>query len=301
MFLGLAAAACGGEQLVVAEEAARDPAAMGSVGGGSEPAVVSVVAACPSSPEERKVVLGCWPTRHVGRWRGFFLGNPTYLTMAGEVSQFPIGDLVLSVGTLGAAYLSFGEPVPFDPPEGPLDPYLCIGSSPAVGCAAAQRIIVGFEYALEEIEILDPMLETSGRIIGELPLRVGERLSFGVPLEQPWRSWCELQEPEREACQCTEQCEPRLQECFRFGPPRASIDGYGCTIRDGATTSSVDCGWLAAQIDAPCRCAEAGCFARRSSLSISLRMSDDGRALQGTVQVDGVERGRVEFLREADW
>lgn len=298
----LAAAGCGGDAIIVGEGITAGDSASASAGsGGVAPSGISIPAECPHSPGERQALLGCWPTRHVGHWRGFLIGNPTYPTLSGKSGDFPLGDLVLSIEPFGAARLSFGDPAPFAPPEGAGDAYLCAGSSPDVGCPAADGIVPGYPYELEELEIIDASFAPIPRIAGELTLRIGERLSFGVPLEQPWRTWCELQAPDPGACGRGEPYGAAAVDCLRLGPAPESGDNDACTVMEAGVARNIDCGWLAARESAPCSCSEDGCAARGLSLGMSVRMSEDGQALRGSVLAPaGRELGHVEFLREYD-
>jgi hypothetical protein len=293
--------ACGGQRMVVGEELpGADPNdARGEGTGDGRPSGISVVAECPSSPEERQVRLGCWPTRHVGRWRGFLLGNPVYETLRGEIMEFPLTDIVLSVEPFGAARLSFGEPAPFLPPAGPGDAYLCAGRSPSVGCPAAESIIVGYEYALEDLELFDASVAATAHMTDEFAPRIGEQLSFDVPLDAPWRLWCELQEPERGPCP-VEQYGAAALGCQSASTAPDSLDDETCQVTEGEVTRSVDCGWLAARESAPCSCNEDGCSILHATLAMTLRLSNDGRALRGSVLTPlGTELGHLEFLRES--
>ena len=174
---------------------AEDPEFAPGMGTGSTPSV-ALAAGCPPSPAERQGLLGCWPTRHLGRWRGFFIGNPSYELADGSVRDFPLGDLLLTLELGGSGSLTFGSEAPPVPPTAASDAYLCTGTSAAAGCPAAQQIIEGFVYSLEQIEMLDADVEPNSRITGELPLPIGERLYFTISLGQPWQAWCELQRPE---------------------------------------------------------------------------------------------------------
>ncbi len=305
---GLGAASiggCGGEQLVVGQERGGPTAGSGgmesSAGAGeARPPGVALTDECPTTPLQRQALLGCWPTRHIGRWRGFFTGNPSYESLDGRQSEFPVGDLWLSVGVNGEGRLSFGDSAPPLPSMGGRDAYLCAGTSPESGCPAARRLVEGFVYPLEQMEIVDAQLEPAPRIEGEDLLRVGERLSFGVPLAAPWRDWCELQEPEPSDCVCAEACESAPPECFRFAPDPDDVDASTCEVREGSSARSVDCAYLAARQNAPCSCDAEGCFAAAPSLSISLRMSEDGEALRGAYVPRnlGLQPVRLEFRRE---
>lgn len=289
--------ACGGERMVVGEEVPLQ----GEDDTGTDDASargISVVADCPSSPEERKVRLGCWPSPHVGRWRGFLLGNPMYETARGGRIEFPLTDIVLSVDPFGSARLSFGDPVYFQPPAGSGDAYLCAGRSPSVGCTAAEGIIEGYAYPLEDLALFDATVATTPLAADEFALRIGAGLTFDVPLDEPWRVWCALQEPERGSC-AAERYGAAALGCYRLGVAPDSVDNDACLVIEGEVTRSVDCGWLAARENAPCRCTDDGCSTVRAALSMSLRLSNDGQALRGRVLApQGRELGHLEFLRE---
>jgi hypothetical protein len=202
------ALACGGDALVVAEELAQAE----DVGtGGGEPIIaagaggsdaVALVTECPPDPAERQALPGCWPTRHLGHWRGFFIGNASYELADGTVREFPLGDLVLTLELGGSGSLTFGAEAPTPSRTVTADADLCAGTLPAAGCSAAGQIIPGFVYSLEQIEMLDADFEPMSRITGELPLWVGERLYFGIPLGQPWQAGCERQPPRECFCSC---------------------------------------------------------------------------------------------------
>src|SRR5262245_24210844 len=80
--LASALAGCTGETLVVGGELPRDPDEQEPEGreanDAGAPGEITLVEDCPPSPEERRAAPGCWPPRHLGVWRGFFLGLPRY-------------------------------------------------------------------------------------------------------------------------------------------------------------------------------------------------------------------------------
>jgi hypothetical protein len=103
-------------------------------------------------------------------------------------------------------------------------------------------------------------------------------MQFLVMLGQPWETWCAEQPAPKGACGADAAC----SEPPRVPAPSAVAPGAG---------------------DAPsaaCRCAESGCSPNATSLSMSLRMSDDGEALRGvyTPASGRVDPARLEFTRE---
>jgi hypothetical protein len=178
--------ACSGDVLVVAEERIEPPPDMGGPDANDSPEVrqpgIGVPASCPGSPGERQGLLGCWPTRQVGDWRGYFIGAPLYTLRAGEGDvEFPPGALWLALGVDGAGTLRFGDA---SSAEG------CDRDPESERCASVGRVLEGFVYRLEDIALLDADGEAPPRIQGEPPLRLGEQMSFVVRLGQPWEGLC---------------------------------------------------------------------------------------------------------------
>jgi hypothetical protein len=252
---------CAGEALVVGEER-PSPGAGGegpgpsAVAGSAGRGGVALLEQCPTSPGQRQELLGCWPTRQVGRWRGFFIGAARHETQGGTLEEFPTGELELSLGDGGAGELTFGV-VPGVEEAGPCDD---LGAHP--GCSPPGRLLPGFPYGLVEIELFDPEDDTQVRIAGELPLRRAERMAFRVALGQPWDSWCADQAAPKGGCgdgACAQAPTPP------GAPPAAD---------PGATESPAP--------PPGCRCGAEGCRPDAPMLSFELRMSEDGDALRGT-------------------
>jgi hypothetical protein len=282
-------AGCSGDALVVGEErrgpgADADDALAGGIGPVVPPPDVALISDCPPSPEQRQALLGCWPTRHLGSWRGFFTGVPRYETSDGAVVELPTGEVILELSVTGAGHLAFGVPPPGVPASDP--PFhLCAPRDPAASCAPPGQVIAGFPYELGELELFDPdpTRAPPPRIAGEPPRELAESMSFVVRVAEPWDIWCSSLWPE--------------------GP--AGCAGGDCAAGD----------WLPAPggasaapgADAPdergCRCGASGCRADApsASLSIHLQMSADGRALRGryapnvaSLGVAGLELRKVE-------
>jgi hypothetical protein len=252
--------ACSGEGLVVAgervelppETAGPDPTNPAQV---RQPGI-GVPGSCPGSPGERQALLGCWPTRQVGDWRGYFIGVPRYALRAGAGDlEFPPAALWLALGDDGAGTLRFGDAFSA---EG------CEREPASERCASVGRVLEGFVYELEDIELADADDEAEPRIQGEAPLRVGEKMSFVVRLGQPWQGLC----PE----------------------PSASAASGG--VVPGATPAAEAEGAL-------CSCGSEICRVTAPYLTMSLVMSDDGEALRGvyTPSDPDLATARVEFRR----
>lgn len=280
---------CSGDALLVGEERPRaEPGAddlegPGGIGPAVPPVDVALVSDCPPSPEERRALVGCWPTHHLGSWRGFFIGVPRYETIDGAGAEFPAGDVLLELGVSGAAQLRFGVP-----PEGSVarDPEgsLCGPREVAPGCPAPGHVLAGFAYQLAELELFDPMLAPAARIAGEPPLQLAESMTFVVRVSEPWDTWCAREGPERELSCAGGDCPAGDW----FPPPGAAIDAAASAAADGRG----------------CLCDDSSCRsdAPSVSLSISLQMSADGNALRGSYTPNDARIGqaRLEFRKDSD-
>jgi hypothetical protein len=273
----LALAGCSGSSLLVGEERPRadpgadDPEVPGVGNPAPAPVDVALVSDCPPSPEERQALLGCWPPRHLGSWRGFFIGIPRYQTIDGAGAEFPPGDVLLDLGIDGSAHLTFGAP-----PQGSVAPdppiAACAPRERAPGCPTPGLVIAGFAYQLAELELFDPQLVDEPRIVGEPPIELAESMAFVVHVSEPWDTWCATRGPEREVGCAAGDC-----TAGEWSPAaRAEIDSH------------------AAESDSRgCRCDADGCSAEASSpsLSITLQMSDDKQALRGRYRPNGPSIG----------
>jgi hypothetical protein len=147
-----AVAGCSGDSLLIGQERPRfnpgadDPGGLGSTGSAAPPPDVGLISDCPPSPEERHALPGCWPTRHVGTWRGFFIGIPRYETIDGAGAEFPPGDVLLEVTDDGAAHLTFGATRQALASEPPL--VLCPPREAAPACPTPGLLVAGFAYEL---------------------------------------------------------------------------------------------------------------------------------------------------------
>lgn len=281
--LALAALACSGSSFVVGEER---PGAAGlgedevdgpGVVDPSEPAPdVALLEDCPPSPVERRSLLGCWPTRHVGRWRGFFIGLPRYETLDGGGAEFPRGDVLLELGVDGAGELRFGV-APTEVTASSSAPVpACGGPSSPQECTDPGLLLAGFRYRLEVMELFDAEEAPASRIAGEPRVRFGERMSFVVQVGQPWEAVCADVE-------AAIACAPG--ECARLPERPGAVEPTGGVNPEAPA----------------CRCEASGCEPRGASLSISLRLSDDGLALRGTYTPNDASLGqaRLEFAKDS--
>jgi hypothetical protein len=266
---------CSGEPIIVAEErqmagggGAPDEGAVAGTGGETG---IAVVEDCPLSPAERTELLGCWPTQHVGTWRGYFIGVARYETRDGAGEEFPPGYLVLHLDLDGTGHLTFTDGTSVDA----LDP--CSGLALS-GCSELGRLRMGFDYTLEDIQLVEPKLEGPLPPPGEPVLRAGESMSFQIRLGEPWNDLCP-------------QPSPSL-------PSEAACESGACA--KAAPGVHPDPAPAAEADDPACSCNALGCIVRAPSLRVSLRMSEDGNALRGAYEPDagGISGARLEFLKE---
>lgn len=288
--LALALAGCSGDALVVGDERpppAADADDVRSAGGiipAAPPPDVAPSSDCPPSPEERQALVGCWPTRHLGSWRGFFTSTPRYAALDGAVVDLPQGEVSLELSQAGAAQLRFGLPPPgISASDSPI--HLCAPRAAGAGCAPPGLVIAGFAYELAELELFDsdPTLATPPPIAGEPPRELAESMSFVVRVGEPWDDWCSSQGPERPASCAGGDCSAGDRLPARGAPSEApGADGPD---------------------ERGCRCDANGCRAdgRSASLSIHLQMSADGHALRGSYTPDDASLGVAGLeLRKAE-
>jgi hypothetical protein len=269
--------ACTGESMVIGDELS----VLATIGGDATPDGGVVAAApqevlmlqdCPTAPGERQAVSGCWPSRHVGRYGGFFIGTPRYERLDGSGEEFPSAELELELALDGTGRLSFGGGSAIADRE----PCADVKAPP---CASIGRLLPGFAYRLDDVALFDPKDELP-RIAGEPPLHIAETMSFVIWLGQPWAAWCAAQPaPKAAACladECTEESAEQV--------PAAAVTGNG----DDASSS--------------CRCSEQRCRPSAASLGIELRMSEDGRALRGAYKPSDQAFGeaRLQLEREPE-
>jgi hypothetical protein len=268
---GLLALGCAGKSLLVAEErASTEPAAADSgpdAGAASNQPGVALTQDCPPSPGERRGLLGCWPTQHLGRFRGRFIGAPRYPTLDGKGDDFPAGELVLELAIDGTGELSFGAVGA--PGEG--DPCADVESA---RCASLGRLLPGFGYRLDDILLYDPKDEPP-RVEGEPPRQLAESMSFAIRLGQPWEARCAEQAPANVDCPSGECAAAPTGQ--RRGPAGAA--GAGLVT---------------------CLCSQTGCLPSAPSLAFTLRMSADHQALRGLYSSTdpSVDDARLDFERE---
>lgn len=295
----LALCGCRGERLIVTsgdagisiDDRQNQDAMPGQTVDDASP-VPTLAGACPTDLALRRERDDCWPTRYVGLWSGFLVGDPQYEARDGFLEKFPVGEIELRLGTDGTGTLIFvGDSVPPPPPSAAADPYLCAGATPSTGCPGARQLVEGFAYALENLSIFDASIQSAPRI-GEEPLTVGERFRFDISLGGPWRAWCSVQVPEVRACSCLE-CESEI--CFDLGLAPGVANEAVCE----ASSGGAECGWLAARAEEPCACRSDGCVARERALAILLQMSEDGQSVRGEYlpSRSDLPAARLEFSR----
>jgi hypothetical protein len=250
--MGALLGACAGDRIVVGGQLPPtitelvDADAGAGRDGGTSGSGVSTRAECPDSPGERRELLGCWPTRQVGRWQGFWLGLPRYEMADGAGAEFPPGDVVMRFNVDGAGTFSVGQRA--SQAAGACGPGLDAGS-----CAPVGELLGGFEYRLEQIRLLDAGERGTPRVAGEVLPRAGELMEFEIRLGEPWDGAC-------------------LDEAS------GSCPGGVCPAATNAMASLLE---AAGGPQVPCLCGPDRCVAEAPTLALALTMSEDGRALRG--------------------
>lgn len=243
--------ACAGDRIVIGGQLPPtitelvDADAGADRDGGTSASGVGVRARCPDSPGERRELLRCWPTRHVGRWQGFWLGLPRYETAAGAAAEFPPGDVVMRFNVNGSGTFSVGVLSSA--------PVACGPGLDAGACAPFAEVLGGFAYRLEQVRLQDAGERGTPRVAGEALPRAGELMEFELRLGEPWDAWC---------TEAAAACQGGV--C-----PAARADEMAAT-RAAPGVSPV-----------PCRCGAERCVADAPTLSLALTMSEDGQALRG--------------------
>lgn len=246
--------ACAGDRIVVGGER---PPAVTELGGdadagagrdGGTSSGVGVREVCPVSPGERLELLGCWPTRQVGRWQGFWLGLPRYETADGAGREFPPGDVVMRLGADGAGTFSIGE-------RTPAAPSACGPGVDAGVCAPVGEVLGGYVYRLQQIRLEDAGERGTPRVAGEVLPRAGELMEFELRLGEPWDASCNNGLP---------------ASCQGGVCPAARTDETAGAAREGLGAPAVSC-----------RCGVDQCVPDAPTLALALTMSEDGQALRG--------------------
>jgi hypothetical protein len=102
--LALLLASCDSRALVVGEGPAPS-----SLGGRDR----SMAPRCQDEAAARVADDECWPTRHVGRWRGLVTGDARYRHVLAEPLEFTTGEVTLDVTEQGAGTLWFAPEQPW--------------------------------------------------------------------------------------------------------------------------------------------------------------------------------------------
>lgn len=257
--LALLLAGCDARPLVVGDGPSPD-----SLAGGELPGELR----CPDAARARADQEECWPTRHVGRWRGFVTGDARYLQGSIEL-ELPSGEVMLEIEPQGTGTLSFAtEPASYgcaggasgtdagdaglaalvegaeEEDSGPGAPQApaCSTFDAGVSGSAGPGLALGHRYTLEALSM-------SGGPGGDR--RRDPRVTFSLLIAEPWRDEC---------------------------------NGDRAPLTTGAVR---------------CSCNEDGCSVPADTLEVSLSLSRDGQAMRGTiVSPDDVEPGAgLELIR----
>jgi hypothetical protein len=100
MLLALVLAGCDDRSLVVGES---------STSSGFDGAAGSNEPRCADAAALRADDAECWPTRHVGHWRGFVTGDVRYRHVLAQTFDFPSGEVLLDIELDGTGTLLFSS------------------------------------------------------------------------------------------------------------------------------------------------------------------------------------------------
>lgn len=98
---------------------------------------------CPDEASLRLSDETCWPTRHVGTWRGIVASNPTYLSTAGSSMDYPLAQPIITIAADASGQWHFG-PLAEDTPSSP-------DSSPVP--SANSVLLEGIVYSLSDVRM----------------------------------------------------------------------------------------------------------------------------------------------------
>jgi hypothetical protein len=169
---------CQGKALLVGEQQRT----LGGEGGDRRPPVPG----CPDAAELRVGNAECWPTRHVGRWRGFVTGAALYQHVLPIPLEYPSEELLLEVDPDGSAHATFAGPDAGSSAD-------CAG--PLVGDLCVQPgLALGYRYALGAVRM------TGGASDDR---RLDPILSFTLTIAQPWSDQCQVIAADAGPCVCS--------------------------------------------------------------------------------------------------
>lgn len=207
--LGLVLAGCDSRALVVGEGSAT-----GSSGGSDR----TLEPRCADAAGARVADAECWPTRHVGSWRGFVTGDARYRHVLPEPLELPSGEVLLEIDPQGTGTLAFASdaalpacsggatsPASADAgaagaDAGDAGQVETSGSSCRTGDAGAPSaprpgLLLDHRYLLNGLSMTGA---------AELERKEDPRVSFSLLIAEPWRDWCGSPplDPGNAACSC---------------------------------------------------------------------------------------------------
>lgn len=195
--LALVAAGCDSRALVVGEGPSPT-----SLGGGAR----TNAQRCPDSAAARASDAECWPTRHVGRWRGFVTGDARYRHVLPEPFEFPSAEVSLEIEPPGTGTILFASAASWcsgdagvSTPGGGADGGVsdagggACSSAPADTTRAHPGLVLDQRYALDDLSM-------SGS--AEEQRKQDPAMTFSLLIAAPWRDYCSNVTTDEDAAPC---------------------------------------------------------------------------------------------------
>ena len=283
----LCLAGCSGDAFLIGESTALGDLNLGGGRPQTEPED-----RCADTAELRLLDSACWPTRHVGRWRGFVTTSPYYHHRLAAPFEFPSGELLLEINAQGVGTVSFsastsGSARPGDAGSSPagraVDASVDAGIAPnagdagGVGDAGAERAGSDAGAGSDPEVAADAGAALDAAVPASLPA-LGLALGFRYQLQQLAMSGGPIG---------SRQADPRLDFMLLIAEPWSEL-----------------CASLSRELGpeiGPCLCPPDGCGPDLELLSVTLSLSADAQALRGTARSlgpDGVITAGWELVRE---
>lgn len=191
LLLALMVAGCDDRSLVVGESSASS---------GVEGAARSSAPRCADGAQLRASDEECWPTRHVGHWRGFVTGDPRYRHVLAQPLEFPSNEVLLDIEPQGTGTLLFssasapGRSCAGDAGAGSSGDDAGVGDRSDAGVSSCTThdtgeqdeprpgLVLDHRYALDALEM-------RGSPEGER--RQDPVVTFSLLIAAPWRELCD--------------------------------------------------------------------------------------------------------------
>jgi len=253
---------CNGNAFLIGESRNLDDSTPG--GGGARPPEEQ---RCVDFAEARLLDSTCWPTRHVGRWRGFVTTSPYYHHRRAAPFEYPSGELLLEVSDEGTATLRFSALSARPPPASDAGRDAGTGSA-AADAGDAGLVDAGAEHAslVAGAEGAEDAGSRPDASVAGGPPALGLALGFPYHLRELRMSGGPI---------AARQTDPQLDFSLLIAEPWSEL-----------------CAAAPAELDlelGPCVCTADTCGPDPELLNVSLSLSADAEALRGSARSQAPE------------